>query len=546
MKKLFFCFVLFLSGCAFSQMLTAKALTNPIIPYDESSTPVICPDNGERLPYIFLCGSTDTQLLQTNISDAVSVQWFLYNEGSCGAYPLNSCPITTDSCWTNLVGTGSNYTVAQAGKYRVVFTFAGGSYSTFYFNVYQSLLNPQVIAKNIICGNPGAITVDNVPNSGYQFQLLNGPTVVFPWQSSNIFDSINTAGNYTVQARPTAFSGGCVFSVSNIEIQIQDITVTAQVTQPLCYGEFGEVSLGVTGVSGQYYFILHQGATIASPIVGSAGPTDLTNYVFSNLNPGETYTWETRTDDGCIRSGTFAVNNPTQLIVNSLITLPVNTNNSGVITVNASGGMPPYQYSMDNILFSSQNVFTGLPPGSYNIYTRDSNGCLNTTNQVLNPITPVIDNPTQTFPQGATLADIQVTGQNIKWYATQSGYKRASSELPLSTVLVDGTTYYVSQTVNGVESEKTGITVNVGALSNDGFTFQNLKVYPVPVKEILTVNNTAVIKKAVIFNYLGSEVLSQSVDKTNFEINLSTLDKGVYFVKLESQDTQKTIKFIKE
>ena len=47
-----------------------------------------------------------------------------------------------------------------------------------------------------------------------------------------------------------------------------------------------------------------------------------------------------------------------------------------------------------------------------------------------------------------------------------------SSELPLSTVLVDGTTYYVTQNVNGVESERTGITVKVGTLSNENFEFK--------------------------------------------------------------------------
>jgi len=51
--------------------------------------------------------------------------------------------------------------------------------------------------------------------------------------------------------------------------------------------------------------------------------------------------------------------------------------------------------------------------------------------------------------QTPTVADLTTTsGSNIKWYAASTG----GSALATSTVLVNGTTYYASQTVNGVES----------------------------------------------------------------------------------------------
>jgi hypothetical protein len=54
----------------------------------------------------------------------------------------------------------------------------------------------------------------------------------------------------------------------------------------------------------------------------------------------------------------------------------------------------------------------------------------------------------QYYTQGATLADLNVTGQNIKWYADSA----ATEALPASTILVDGNTYYASQTISGHES----------------------------------------------------------------------------------------------
>ncbi len=61
---------------------------------------------------------------------------------------------------------------------------------------------------------------------------------------------------------------------------------------------------------------------------------------------------------------------------------------------------------------------------------------------------PPTGNASQTFCAGATLNSIQVTGSNIKWYAAPSG----GSALSNTTVLVNNTSYYASQTVSGVES----------------------------------------------------------------------------------------------
>jgi hypothetical protein len=67
----------------------------------------------------------------------------------------------------------------------------------------------------------------------------------------------------------------------------------------------------------------------------------------------------------------------------------------------------------------------------------------------------------QTFCAGKTVADLVATGQNIKWYDAAT----AGSVLPASTVLVNGTTYYATQTVSGVEStNRLAVTATVNAL----------------------------------------------------------------------------------
>ncbi|WP_304201005.1 T9SS type B sorting domain-containing protein, partial [Flavobacterium alvei] len=71
---------------------------------------------------------------------------------------------------------------------------------------------------------------------------------------------------------------------------------------------------------------------------------------------------------------------------------------------------------------------------------------------------PIITSP-QTFciQQNATINDIAITGQNIKWYdALANGNLLANT-----TLLQNGTTNYASQTINGCESERIPVLINI-------------------------------------------------------------------------------------
>ncbi|AZA93966.1 gliding motility-associated C-terminal domain [Chryseobacterium nakagawai] len=48
---------------------------------------------------------------------------------------------------------------------------------------------------------------------------------------------------------------------------------------------------------------------------------------------------------------------------------------SNTITVSVLGGTPPYQYSLDNIIWQDSNIFTNLPRGEYKIFVKDDYNC---------------------------------------------------------------------------------------------------------------------------------------------------------------------------
>ena len=106
-------------------------------------------------------------------------------------------------------------------------------------------------------------------------------------------------------------------------------------------------------------------------------------------------------------------------------------------------------------------------PGTYIIVWdyNDANGNTSHQNQTVTitsqPL-PAANTP-QTFcvDQNAKLDDIQITGQNIKWYSNQT----AGTPVPITTVLQDKATYYASQTINGCESERVPVKINIQVTS---------------------------------------------------------------------------------
>ena len=144
----------------------------------------------------------------------------------------------------------------------------------------------------------------------------------------------------------------------------------------------------------------------------------------------------------------------------------------------------------------------------------------------------------QTMNQGATLAQLVVAGQNIQWYAASSG----GSPLPIGTVLVNGATYYASQTVNGCESQYRlpVIVETTGELNPFIISYS-----PNPVDAILNIKASTRISNVKVFNILGQTLIEKTVDKEEIELSMAMLPSGTYFVSVKSVAKQATFKIVK-
>lgn len=208
-----------------------------------------------------------------------------------------------------------------------------------------------------------------------------------------------------------------------------------------------------------------------------------------------------------------------------------------------------YQYSLDNGPWQDDPNFYNISYGIHTGKIQDACGNVMAYTFVLTPMTPT-GQADQTFNEGDSLADIEIDGENIQWYDNSGempDFPDGMDEpLPLSTVLVDGTTYYASQTIDGVESaERFAVTVHTTAAIETN-TFNNLSFYPNPIANVLNIENANGIDRIKLTNALGQSVFTNTVNSNSAQVDVSSLSKGVYFVTIASGSASKTIKIIKE
>lgn len=94
---------------------------------------------------------------------------------------------------------------------------------------------------------------------------------------------------------------------------------------------------------------------------------------------------------------------------------------------------------------------------------------------------------------GGVVADLYVSGDNLSWYSNAAGTIPITS--PSTTALVNGTVYYVSQTVNGCESPLLAITAierQFPCFKNPGFEDISLSTYEFYDEKRTTLNPTSV------------------------------------------------------
>ena len=108
------------------------------------------------------------------------------------------------------------------------------------------------------------------------------------------------------------------------------------------------------------------------------------------------------------------------------------------------------------------------------------------------------------------------------------------------TVVIEGGQFEDSESVAFRANQSLSVKENA---------FANFAIYPNPADNVLNIslNNTNELPETVkVFNTLGQAVVTKSVtNSSDLNVNVSSLQKGIYFVRIENETTSGVVKFVK-
>ncbi|MFC0520216.1 T9SS type A sorting domain-containing protein [Mesonia maritima] len=246
----------------------------------------------------------------------------------------------------------------------------------------------------------------------------------------------------------------------------------------------------------------------------------------------------------CIEPTISGVSTPPEICPGNSVVLSVATNGEEINW---------YDQPTGGTIIGSGMTFTTPPlnqPTSFWIESRNTTGTGLTcsparTEVAINVIEEdlPVGEENQDFEPGEKISDLEVTGDNLTWYNDDE----LTNKIPVYTNLVDGKTYYVTQTGSnsGCESKALAITVEETLSLNDKKDIQ-ISFYPNPVQNSLNIEiNNGNNYNAVILNFEGKEVISKNNLIKNSRIDISGLTSGIYFMKIYLNQNSKVFKVIK-
>ncbi len=302
---------------------------------------------------------SSTELL-SNYS-GVNISCFGGNNGSItvtatGGQAPYRYALDNDNYSTNNVITGIN-----AGMHTLYIKDARNCIITKNYNFTQSTspINVQIInVTGVACANEatGAISVNATGGAGsFTYSINNGTP-----QATGNFTGL-TGGTYTIKA----------FDANNCD---KTISVNVNASNP-------PITIESKTINNISCFGANDGSIVINAIGGSAplryawqGQTSTTN-TLSNIRAGS-YRVTITDAIGCTKTEATTITEPTALTLSTQVQALCTGTNNGIISIMATGGTMPYQYSINNgTSFLSTSTFSSLAVGMYNIVVKDSKNC---------------------------------------------------------------------------------------------------------------------------------------------------------------------------
>jgi PKD repeat protein len=368
-------------------------------------------------------------------------------------------------------GTNNVFTGLAAGSYTIMVEDNNGCQGTTSVSLSSAggpVVSATSTAVSCLNGNNGSVTISATGGTAPYSYSIDGTNFVSTATFSNL-----TAGTYTVYVEDNASCTGS--SSVTVSQPTTGVTHTANVTNASCGNSNGTISVTATGGATPYAYSLNGGA-----------PQPSGN--FTALAAGS-YTVQVTDNNGCTSTlSNHTITGGTAMAANATSTNETCLDANGSITVTATGGTTPYQFSINGgSTFQANGNFANLGAGSYNIVVQDGNGCsANTTAGITNTggfTLTITGNQTICFGNSATITSGGAgVGGSYSWdngLGTGSTHTVSPSATTSYTVIAQdaagctetGTTTITVQTIPSVTVTPTSPTVCSGnsiTLTADG------------------------------------------------------------------------------
>lgn len=320
------------------------------------------------------CPATQTNSVTANgftISSITTDEFCGNSDGSISINTVSGGPLFTYSIDNGVSSQGTSlFSGLSAGTYTLLVTdqatLCTATGSAFVGSAGGPTIDVMTIIDESCAGmNDGSIDVNTVTGGSgtydYSWSLVPDPGTS---SVSNL-----PAGIYTVTVTDPA--SGCATDSTitvNAGANCCDLEIDAlQTINILCnHGSDGEIEVLITGGTGPFTFELSDGTNLSTNSTG----------VFTSLLAG-TYSISVVDQNNCQVDTTLTLTEPDALQMTIQTSDPTCAGYSdGSIDISIIGGVPSYNYSIDNgVSWSTTNTFSSLPAGSYDVLIEDANGC---------------------------------------------------------------------------------------------------------------------------------------------------------------------------
>jgi hypothetical protein len=268
----------------------------------------------------------------------------------------------------------ATFTGLNGGNFTIIVKDANDCTTTLTASISEpAALSASVTGStDITChgGSDGTATV-LVSGGTAPYEASIDGTQFFPVPPNGVFTNIGVIEVPTIQIRD---ANNCSVTINGFTInEPNPIAINLGVTDVSCKGDSdGQIIVSASSDNNGTFEYSLDGTNF------QAGDS------FTNLAPGTYTVTVLETGPGCIQTAQATVGEPDALTGSATATdISCNGASDGTITINATGGTAPYEYSIDGTNFQT-TPFSGLGPANYTITIRDTNGCTTSTTASIN------------------------------------------------------------------------------------------------------------------------------------------------------------------